>query len=220
MIQKKKSRISELVMQDVPLSRSGSSAYSRDPHRKCEVCGATETPQWRRGPGGKRTLCNACGVKWSSGRLQFPNPPGSPFPFTLTESEHVDTSDPTSAFEDIEIGSPAWKLQLEVSRLKSKLRETNRNQKKLFKLLSEGTLADRQIDKCYRKLITVAKTANPKPYSSKTKSINNIFRKSELDTNTILDDRMQVRFGDVTERDLSMEKSLVSNFISVVKRSL
>jgi len=33
--------------------------------RKCEFCGTMETPMWRRGPTGKGTLCNACGVKWS-----------------------------------------------------------------------------------------------------------------------------------------------------------
>lgn len=27
---------------------------------KCLGCGATETPEWRRGPLGPRTLCNAC----------------------------------------------------------------------------------------------------------------------------------------------------------------
>lgn len=26
----------------------------------CRGCGATETPEWRRGPLGPRTLCNAC----------------------------------------------------------------------------------------------------------------------------------------------------------------
>ncbi|WWD16511.1 hypothetical protein CI109_100938 [Kwoniella shandongensis] len=29
---------------------------------KCLGCGATETPEWRRGPMGPRTLCNACGL--------------------------------------------------------------------------------------------------------------------------------------------------------------
>lgn len=29
----------------------------------CLNCGATNTPQWRHGPDGPRTLCNACGVR-------------------------------------------------------------------------------------------------------------------------------------------------------------
>lgn len=28
----------------------------------CQRCGATDTPEWRRGPDGLRTLCNACGL--------------------------------------------------------------------------------------------------------------------------------------------------------------
>ena len=31
--------------------------------RACLQCGAVKTPQWRMGPRGKKTLCNACGVK-------------------------------------------------------------------------------------------------------------------------------------------------------------
>jgi len=31
----------------------------------CDFCGTCDTPMWRRGPSGKGTLCNACGVKWS-----------------------------------------------------------------------------------------------------------------------------------------------------------
>ncbi|KAL6068235.1 GATA zinc finger domain containing protein [Balamuthia mandrillaris] len=33
--------------------------------RECDYCRVTETPMWRRGPHGKGTLCNACGVRWS-----------------------------------------------------------------------------------------------------------------------------------------------------------
>ncbi|ODQ81123.1 hypothetical protein BABINDRAFT_174910 [Babjeviella inositovora NRRL Y-12698] len=29
---------------------------------QCQRCGSTETPEWRRGPNGSRTLCNACGL--------------------------------------------------------------------------------------------------------------------------------------------------------------
>ncbi|KAJ3193076.1 hypothetical protein HK101_005488 [Irineochytrium annulatum] len=31
----------------------------------CQFCGVRKTGQWRRGPAGQRTLCNACGINWS-----------------------------------------------------------------------------------------------------------------------------------------------------------
>lgn len=47
--------------------------------RKCLHCEITKTPQWRAGPKGPKTLCNACGVRYKSGRL-FPEyrPAASP----------------------------------------------------------------------------------------------------------------------------------------------
>lgn len=47
--------------------------------RKCMHCEITKTPQWRAGPLGPKTLCNACGVRYKSGRL-FPEyrPAASP----------------------------------------------------------------------------------------------------------------------------------------------
>ncbi|XP_058101743.1 GATA transcription factor 4-like [Magnolia sinica] len=47
--------------------------------RKCMHCGIQKTPQWRQGPLGPKTLCNACGVRYKSGRL-FPEyrPAASP----------------------------------------------------------------------------------------------------------------------------------------------
>ncbi|KAL3621293.1 hypothetical protein CASFOL_036205 [Castilleja foliolosa] len=39
--------------------------------RKCMHCQVQKTPQWRSGPLGPKTLCNACGVRFKSGRL-FP----------------------------------------------------------------------------------------------------------------------------------------------------
>ncbi|KAI4385742.1 hypothetical protein MLD38_003735 [Melastoma candidum] len=49
------------------------------PIRKCLHCHITKTPQWRAGPLGPKTLCNACGVRYKSGRL-FPEyrPAASP----------------------------------------------------------------------------------------------------------------------------------------------
>jgi len=42
---------------------------SYDIKRVCEYCGDTDTPMWRRGPNGKGTLCNKCGVKWKGGKI-------------------------------------------------------------------------------------------------------------------------------------------------------
>ncbi|KAK9750816.1 hypothetical protein RND81_02G224000 [Saponaria officinalis] len=39
------------------------------PVRKCKHCEITKTPQWRAGPMGPKSLCNACGVRYKSGRL-------------------------------------------------------------------------------------------------------------------------------------------------------
>ncbi|KAJ8759193.1 hypothetical protein K2173_004200 [Erythroxylum novogranatense] len=54
--------------------------------RKCMHCEVTKTPQWRAGPMGPKTLCNACGVRFKSGRL-FPEyrPAASP---TFVPSVH------------------------------------------------------------------------------------------------------------------------------------
>ncbi|KAG6482625.1 GATA transcription factor 9-like isoform X1 [Zingiber officinale] len=37
--------------------------------RRCVHCQTDKTPQWRTGPVGPKTLCNACGVRFKSGRL-------------------------------------------------------------------------------------------------------------------------------------------------------
>ncbi|KAL7321702.1 white collar 2 type of transcription factor [Mucor circinelloides] len=31
----------------------------------CTDCGATSSPEWRKGPHGPKTLCNACGLRWA-----------------------------------------------------------------------------------------------------------------------------------------------------------
>ncbi|BFZ64099.1 white collar 2 type of transcription factor [Saitoella coloradoensis] len=31
----------------------------------CTDCGTTDSPEWRRGPHGAKTLCNACGLRWA-----------------------------------------------------------------------------------------------------------------------------------------------------------
>ncbi|KAJ8447725.1 hypothetical protein Cgig2_015088 [Carnegiea gigantea] len=53
--------------------------HKQKPKRRCTHCQTEKTPQWREGPLGKGTLCNACGVRFKSGRL-LPEyrPAGSP----------------------------------------------------------------------------------------------------------------------------------------------
>ncbi|KAL6074880.1 GATA transcription factor [Balamuthia mandrillaris] len=34
------------------------------PQKRCMQCGTMDTPEWRRGPSGSATLCNACGIKY------------------------------------------------------------------------------------------------------------------------------------------------------------
>ncbi|KAL8136406.1 hypothetical protein V2J09_002407 [Rumex salicifolius] len=62
------------------------SCAAPQPVRKCMHCEITKTPQWRAGPMGPKTLCNACGVRFKTGRL-FPEyrPAASP---TFVPSVH------------------------------------------------------------------------------------------------------------------------------------
>ncbi|KAG7034107.1 GATA transcription factor 6, partial [Cucurbita argyrosperma subsp. argyrosperma] len=57
--------------------------------RRCSHCGVQKTPQWRAGPLGSKTLCNACGVRFKSGRL-FPEyrPASSPTFSSELHSNH------------------------------------------------------------------------------------------------------------------------------------
>ncbi|CAL5026213.1 unnamed protein product [Urochloa decumbens] len=55
-----------------PSAGVGGTAASQHPapgDRRCSHCGVNKTPQWRAGPAGAKTLCNACGVRYKSGRL-------------------------------------------------------------------------------------------------------------------------------------------------------
>ncbi|KAF6265750.1 hypothetical protein COO60DRAFT_1623835 [Scenedesmus sp. NREL 46B-D3] len=47
-----------------PAAAGGSSGGRGIPGKVCCECGATQTPQWREGPQGPKTLCNACGVRY------------------------------------------------------------------------------------------------------------------------------------------------------------
>ncbi|XP_077209997.1 GATA transcription factor 9-like [Tasmannia lanceolata] len=53
--------------------------------RKCLHCLTEKTPQWRTGPMGPKTLCNACGVRYKSGRLVPEYRPAASPTFMMTK---------------------------------------------------------------------------------------------------------------------------------------
>ncbi|KAL0928232.1 hypothetical protein M5K25_000104 [Dendrobium thyrsiflorum] len=71
---------------EITEKRRKSNAVDCNMARKCMHCESQKTPQWRAGPMGPKTLCNACGVRYKSGRL-FPEyrPAESP---SFTPSVH------------------------------------------------------------------------------------------------------------------------------------
>lgn len=44
---------------------------SAERQRRCSHCSTTNTPQWRMGPNGPGTLCNACGIRYRSNPRPF-----------------------------------------------------------------------------------------------------------------------------------------------------
>nr|KYP32575.1 GATA transcription factor 11 [Cajanus cajan] len=68
----KKKKKEEIVVRKEKLEDFFEGEVRNDEHpipRRCTHCLAQRTPQWRAGPLGPKTLCNACGVRYKSGRL-------------------------------------------------------------------------------------------------------------------------------------------------------
>ncbi|KAF5749186.1 putative GATA transcription factor 9 [Tripterygium wilfordii] len=63
----------ETEKEEVMMSLEGNDGrwgvMQQQPPRRCTHCQSQRTPQWRAGPMGPKTLCNACGVRYKSGRL-------------------------------------------------------------------------------------------------------------------------------------------------------
>ncbi|XP_031484288.1 GATA transcription factor 20-like [Nymphaea colorata] len=45
-------------------SGRAASSSSTGKVRRCATCATTQTPLWRNGPNGAKTLCNACGIRF------------------------------------------------------------------------------------------------------------------------------------------------------------
>jgi hypothetical protein len=58
------SRVHDHLDQQPKLTKKGDLERAAPPGR-CHSCNRAETPEWRRGPDGARTLCNACGLHYA-----------------------------------------------------------------------------------------------------------------------------------------------------------
>ncbi|KAL5228268.1 hypothetical protein ABZP36_016533 [Zizania latifolia] len=66
---KKRDVPSQAQTSSAPAHSGGSTPAAAGEGRRCLHCETDTTPQWRTGPMGPKTLCNACGVRYKSGRL-------------------------------------------------------------------------------------------------------------------------------------------------------
>ncbi|KAH6669378.1 cutinase gene palindrome-binding protein [Halenospora varia] len=52
----------------------------------CTDCGTLDSPEWRKGPSGPKTLCNACGLRWAKKEKKKPGPAQQPPALPLGQS--------------------------------------------------------------------------------------------------------------------------------------
>ncbi|KAL5489977.1 WC2 [Sanghuangporus weigelae] len=50
----------------------------------CVTCGRTDSPEWRKGPRGPKTLCNACGLRWAKRSKRTDD---VPIPYVQTQQQ-------------------------------------------------------------------------------------------------------------------------------------
>lgn len=66
----------------------------------CTDCGTLDSPEWRKGPNGPKTLCNACGLRWAKKEKKKTGPPTA----ADTSATGASTTDSVSA--KVKNGSP------------------------------------------------------------------------------------------------------------------
>ncbi|KAG5515500.1 hypothetical protein RHGRI_036520 [Rhododendron griersonianum] len=117
------------------LSELSNSSQRSSATKRCSHCAAKDTPQWREGPMGPKTLCNACGVRFRSGRL-LPEyrPLASP---TFVESMHSNSHKKVIQMRDKALQGPT----IESMRSNSPRQVVETNKKAL-----QGVVVDKEID--------------------------------------------------------------------------
>ncbi|KAF9780551.1 hypothetical protein BJ322DRAFT_1083717 [Thelephora terrestris] len=57
--------------QEEPAKKKTKKQIPPTSQRVCVTCGRTDSPEWRKGPLGPKTLCNACGLRWAKQARRF-----------------------------------------------------------------------------------------------------------------------------------------------------
>jgi hypothetical protein len=79
------SPLAALLSLAMPPAPAATRARER-PRRACARCGVVKTPQWRSGPAGSKSLCNACGTRHrKTGDATPLHAPDTPPPLTYAD---------------------------------------------------------------------------------------------------------------------------------------
>ncbi|KAJ4366371.1 white collar 2 type of transcription factor [Neocucurbitaria cava] len=79
----------------ISLDRDGRSSSDKKKKVKiadeyvCTDCGTLDSPEWRKGPNGPKTLCNACGLRWAKKEKKKQQGPSSSMPSGATTMMHT-----------------------------------------------------------------------------------------------------------------------------------
>ncbi|KAJ3037214.1 transcriptional regulator swi6 [Rhizophlyctis rosea] len=210
----------------------------------CEGCGVTSTPQWRRGPSGKRTLCNACGVKWTFGRLKsgaqgqaIPPPdesdnsimsddetrPVRPRRRPLTRgnsSSNVTASPKPSPLSAVVDTDPPVNhaLQREIETLRQRLRESEQNRKRMRDMLETAVIEDSEMDRAYRRAVAKCRARPPSATSTPMRFTSLYEQDTDAsDRDGAVADLMMT--SDESSDEEIEEAEAITSFLGAVKRT-
>ncbi|KAG0048826.1 hypothetical protein BGZ83_006266 [Gryganskiella cystojenkinii] len=93
----KDTQLKQSKTKDEPHPKYRKRAKRTQPPGRCLSCDSSDTPEWRRGPDGARTLCNACGLHYAKllkrqgelGRPEYPFHPNANGSFRPPSSSHI-----------------------------------------------------------------------------------------------------------------------------------
>ncbi|KAJ1569653.1 hypothetical protein HK405_011495 [Cladochytrium tenue] len=168
---------------------SGASGVIRKPaaHGRCAGCDALTVPKWRRDASGRRTLCDACGLKWCFGLAGPWDTDNAAKIGDFSDSVRA-TNDDRSSKEEAQVSpfnttknpsvpflssvsTPALTAKSLVSQQGLVEATDGDEQQQLQRLLDEARREDTATDRAFRRAVVRARRARTASASSTTDSI-------------------------------------------------